>query len=137
MKRLLSIAIVAMAMIGNAAAGRADDHPIIAMVKAKVKDTSKPFNLVVTAKVKDGKAAQFEASFAEAIKFTKTEKGNITYQLNRDSDDANKYLVYERWKNVDALAEHLKSETISKLLAALPDVLDGAPDFKIMIAVGE
>ena len=136
MNRIIMLTAVAI-VFATAAFARADDHPVVALVKSKVKDPSKPFTLVVTAKVKEGMGAKFESGFAEAIKFTRKETGNISYQLNRDPDHANQYLVYERWKNVDAPAEHLKSEVISKLLASLPDMLEGAPDFKIMIAVGE
>ena len=39
---------------------------------------------------------------AKAAKATRAEKGCIAYDLNRDTEDTARYVVYERWKNVAA-----------------------------------
>src|SRR4051794_30946591 len=103
------------------AADEEKENPILAYVKAHVKDQKKPFTLVIRLTVKDGSAAKFEETFAKAARATRAEKGCITYDLNRDSDEAARYVVYERWKSVAALESHLKSEHIGALLKALPE----------------
>ena len=100
----------------------AGENPILTTVKATVKDPSKPFTMVVTVQVKEGAGEKFEAAFAKAIKGTREEKGCIAYDLNRDSKTAGRYMVYERWRNVSALADHLKTPHITALLGELGDL---------------
>jgi quinol monooxygenase YgiN len=133
MKRLFAVALAAVL----AAPAAAQDDPIVAAVKPKLKDPAKPFTMTVTAKVKPGMGGKFETAFAAAIKGTRTEAGNVTYQLNRDADHPDTYVVYERWKNLAALEAHVKAEYIQKLLAALPDLLDGQPEVKVYLVAGE
>lgn len=114
-----------------------EPHPLVAVIKAKLKETDKPFTMLVTVKVKPGMQAKFEAAFAEAIKGTRKEKGNLVYQLNQSTEDDTTYAIYERWKNLDALAEHLKAGYITTLLAALPDLLDGEPKFNVGVPRSE
>lgn len=120
-----------------AAPAAADDNPVLASVKAKLKDPDKPFVMVVKLKIKAGMNDKFTALFAEAIKGTRKEVGNLTYDLNRDADDGQVYIAYEKWKNLKALEEHMKADYVTKLLAGLADLADGAPDIKIFFPSGE
>ena len=109
----------------------ADEHPAVTLVKSKVKDTSKPFALVVTIKVKAGKEKELETTFAPCIKATKKEPGCISYELNRDTEDPSTYVMYEKFKSLAALEDHLKQEHTQTLLKAVPDLADG--DLKIKV----
>jgi quinol monooxygenase YgiN len=102
-----------------------------------VKDQKKPFTLVIRMTVKEGSATKFEEAFAKAAKATKAEKGCITYELNRDTEDTSRYVVYERWKSVADLESHIKSDYIKELLKALPDLVTGAPEPRVLIPAGE
>src|SRR5262249_16768799 len=93
----------------------AEDHPAVALVKAKVKDPSKPFALIVPIRVKAGKEKEFEAAFAVCIAATKQEPGCLAYELNRDADDPTAYVMFEKFKNVAALEDHLKQEHTKKI----------------------
>src|SRR5262245_17641163 len=99
---LLPLAVLALVGL-FAARVNAQDHPVVAMVKSKVKDPAKPFAILVTIKAKAGKEKELEATFAPCIAATKKEPGCIAYELNRDSDDPTTYVMYEKFKNVAAL----------------------------------
>ena len=114
-----------------------EDHPILAAVKAKVKDQSKPFAMAVMAKIKPDSKVAFEAAFAECIKETRKEKGCIAYDLNRSADDETRYVNYERWSGVAALDTHLKAGHTVKLLTTVAPYLDGPPEVKIYLPAGE
>ncbi len=119
------------------AADEEKENPILAFVKTRVKDQKKPFTLVVRLTVKDGSAAKLEEAFATAAKATRAEKGCLTYDLNRDTDNETRYVVYERWKSVADLDAHLKTDHIKALLKALPALIDGAPEPHVLIPAGE
>src|SRR5262249_43688589 len=129
---LLTLPVVALAGIFSAALG-AEDHPAVALVKSKVKDPAKPFALLVTIKAKSGKEKELEAAFAPCIAGTKKEAGCLAYELNRDPDDPTTYVMFEKFKNVAALAAHLKLEHTTKLLKALEPLTDGQIQAKVYL----
>jgi quinol monooxygenase YgiN len=125
-------ALPLLALAGTlAVAAAADDHPVVALVKSKVKDPAKPFALLVTVKAKAGKEHELETTFAPCIAATKKEAGCMAYELNRDPDDPTTYVLFEKWKSVPALDAHLKEEHTTKLLKALEAVTDGQIQAKV------
>ena len=101
------------------------ESPVLATVRAAIKDPSKPFVLVVQIKVKDGAGTKFEAAFAKAAKESRKEKGNHAYDLSRSTKNPNEYLLYERWETLDALAAHLKTPHFQEVATALGSLSDG------------
>lgn len=112
-------------LLAVSAVSAGDDHPVVALVKSKVKDPSKPFALLVTIKAKAGKEKELETIFAPCIAATKKEPGCLAYELNRDPDDPTTYLMYEKFKGVKALVDHLAQEHTQKLLKAVGPLTDG------------
>jgi quinol monooxygenase YgiN len=121
---LLALAALALAGLFSTAPA-ADDHPVVALVKSKVKDPSRPFALLVTIKAKAGKERDVETVFAPCLTATKKEPGCLAYELNRDTEDPSTYVMYEKFKSVAALEEHLKQDHTRKLLEALEPLTDG------------
>jgi quinol monooxygenase YgiN len=113
------------------AASAGDDHPVVAMVKSKVKDPSKPLALLVTIKARASKGKELEAAFAPCIAATKKEPGCLAYELNRDPDEPTSYLMYEKFKSVKALADHLALEHTQRLLKAVGPLTDGEIKAKV------
>jgi quinol monooxygenase YgiN len=122
-----------------AAAPAADDkpNPIVASVKANLKDPDKPFTMLVRIKVKEGSEEKFEKAFARARVQTRKEKGNRAYDLARDTKMPTQYVVYERWANIEALDEHIKSKYITALLAELGDLTAGPPELTVLLPAAE
>jgi quinol monooxygenase YgiN len=135
----MGLAIGLLAVLGNTnrVAGEDKENPVITVVKSRLKNPDQPFTLIVRVQVKEGAGKQFEAAFAKAIPATRKEKGNLAYDLNRDTQNPSRYLVYERWKDLAALEAHLKTPYIKELLAELLKVTDGAPESQILLAAGE
>jgi len=111
----------------------ADDHPAVALVKSKVKDPTKPFALLVTIKAKPGKGKELEAAFAPCIAATKKEPGCLAYELNRDADDPTAYVMFEKFKSVAALEEHLKQDHTKKIFKAMESLADGEIKAKVYL----
>lgn len=134
---VLTSFVALLILLGGVGTGRAQEHPIAAQVKAKLKDPSKPFTMVVLVKLKDGSTEKFEAAFAKATKETRKEKGSLAYDLNRDADDATRYMVYERWKSLAALEAHLKTPHITALLGEIGELMANPPEVRVLTPVGE
>jgi quinol monooxygenase YgiN len=130
------LALVAGYCLGHVAVAQ-EEHPIVAQVKPKLKDPTKPFVIGVRAKVKAGMGEKLEAAFAPAIKESRKEKGCQAYLLNRSADDETVYVMFERWENLAALEAHLKQPYITKALGDIHELLEGAPDVRVFVPVAE
>lgn len=130
--------ITSFAVAAALAAGPApqDDDPIIALVKSRVADPSKPFVLLVRIEARPGSGPAIEEAFAAAIPPTKKEKGAELYELSRDAASPDSFLLYERWSTVADLAAHLKAPHITKLLAEIADLTAGPPDLQVHLPAG-
>jgi quinol monooxygenase YgiN len=129
--------VVVAALVGLLAPAATDDSPMLASVKTKIKDPDKPFVMTVRVKIKAGMNEKFTTLFAEALKGTRKEVGNLSYDLNRDVDDGQMYVAYEKWKNLNALELHLKAKYVTKLLDGMADMIDGTPEIKVFTPAGE
>lgn len=134
------VPILALAVLTASAARTAaqeKENPIVAQVKAGLKEAGKPFTMMVLARVKDGAEKQFEDAFAKAIRATRREKGNRAYDLNRDVQMPSVYFVYERWQDLAALEAHLRTPHITALLAEIGDLLASPPEVRVLLPAGE
>jgi quinol monooxygenase YgiN len=133
----MTLASVLVCLLTPAVMTGQDEHPIVALVKGKLKDPAKPFTLDIRVKIKAGTNEKFEAAFAVARKETRKEKGNLAYDLNKSADDEMVYTIYERWANLEALAAHLKAAHVTKLFQDAGECFDGQPDLKVLVPVAE
>jgi quinol monooxygenase YgiN len=132
------IAVLALALfLSTSAPAQEQPNPIVAQIKAELKDPSQPFTVLVHLQVKEGEQKKLEAAFAKAIPITRKEKGVLAYDLNRDTKDATRYVVYERWKSLADLEAHLRAPHITALLGQVKDMLAGAPEAKVLLPAGE
>lgn len=111
-------------------------NPIEAEVKASLKDPTKPFTMIVFVKIKGGEAAKFEAAFAKGRAGSRKEKGNLAYEMSRSAKSPNEYIVYERWKNFEALQAHFKEPHFTTMIGEISELLDGHPTVKVFIPTG-
>lgn len=102
-----------------------------------LKDPSKPFAMLARIPIQDGKQESFEEAFAAAIAATRNETGVLVYNLNREAADGTRYVVYERWKSLADLENHLRKPYVAKLMAVTDEVLAGSPEFQVLVPAGE
>jgi quinol monooxygenase YgiN len=130
--RLLS-AIPTLAMLIGLSEGRAQDEPaVVTLIKSKVKDPKAPFALFVEFRVKPGMEKEFEAAFKPCLAATRKEAGSVAYYLNRDTEHPEVYTMYEQFKNVDAIASHMKEKHTQTLLKTVGPMTEGNPTIKVL-----
>jgi quinol monooxygenase YgiN len=133
----LVIGVLTAVAVPAVAAAQDKEDPILALVKSHLKDPDRPFTLAIRLQAKDGAGDRLEAAFAKSRRETRREKGNLAYDLNRDTAEPSHYLVYERWKSLADLESHLKTSYVKALLAELPELTVGTPEFHVLIPAGE
>ena len=84
-----------------------------------------PFTLLVRFQIGEGKHEDAEAPFAKTRELTLRENGVIAFELHREARNANRSVVYERWKSLAALEEHLPTPYISRTSMLIQKFDDG------------
>jgi quinol monooxygenase YgiN len=92
--------------------------------------------IVATLKVQDGKNAEFEAAFTEAMAEVRAnEPGNLFYSLVKSRAEPNTYKVLEGYKDEAAIAAHRDSAHYKALGPKLGGCLAGRPDVELFDGV--
>ena len=135
MRLRLSFAVAGVVLATCLAGARAADeeHPVVKLIKSKVKDPKKPFALTVAFKVKAGQEKAFEEAFGPALTATRKEPGCVAYYLNRDTEDPSTYVMYEQFKSLAAIAEHIKMKHTETLLKTIGPMTEGDPKIKVFV----
>ena len=80
---------------------------IIAAFEAQVGQRHRPIALIGRFRVRAGAGPRIEKEFAKASAQTASEVGVLAYQLHREPNDPDVFVVYERWRCLDDLEAHL------------------------------
>jgi quinol monooxygenase YgiN len=92
--------------------------------------------IVATLKVQDGKNAEFEAAFTEAMAEVRAnEPGNLFYSLVKSRAEPNTYKVLEGYKDEAAIAAHRDSAHYKALGPKLGGCIAGRPDVELFDGV--
>jgi len=129
----LLVAVPVLALMAAVEVRAQDETPLVKLVKSKVKDEKKPFAITVEFKVKAGKEAEFEAAFVPFLEASRKEPGVVAFQLNRDADHPDMYLVYEQFKSVAALEEHVKQKYAETLVKTIRPLQDGDAKTRVFV----
>lgn len=109
---------------------------IIAAFAAQVGDRQRSLALIARFRVRSGVGAQIEKAFAKAAAPTGKEVGVLAYQLHREADNPDAFIVYERWRSLDALEAHLRTPYIAALRAEIDAAMEGQPHFQVILPTG-
>jgi quinol monooxygenase YgiN len=131
-RALVLAAVAALFVVGSPVNAADEEHPVVKLIKSKVKDEKKPFAILVTFKVKPGNEKKFEEAFAPALVATRKEPGCIAYYLNRDTEQTSNYIMYESFKGIPGLEAHLKEKHTQTLLATVIPLCEGDPQIKVL-----
>ena len=85
-----------------------------APIVEQVLEPNKPFSVLIDITLIPGQEADFEKAFAPVIAEVRKEPGNIEFQLSQHPAEKNVYFLYERWKNVKVLKEHMSTPHMSQ-----------------------
>ena len=89
-----------------------------------------PFNFIAHFRAKPGSEQPLEDAIMACVAPTRTEEGNVNYDLHRGQNDPAVFVIYEGWKSRDALEAHFQTPHFKTLMAAVEGLVAGGPDNK-------
>jgi quinol monooxygenase YgiN len=81
------------------------------------------FSLIVIFKVKKGKKSAFLHAISPIVELTKSEPGNLQYQLNIDESNEDNFFLFECYRDRTAYEAHTKKTYLSTFRADLDSLL--------------
>jgi len=106
---------------------------IVGAFAAEVGDRNTPVALVVDFRVREGAERATVERFAYAAAQTADEPGAIAYRLHHAPGDPRQFLVYERWRSLNDLEDHLRQPHIVALRDHIDEVIEGEPSFRVLL----
>ncbi|WP_321423407.1 putative quinol monooxygenase [uncultured Methanobacterium sp.] len=93
--------------------------------------------IIVTATItgKPGKRDELISKSQDVIKSTRLEQGNISYELLASTEDDDVLLMFEKWKNKEALDTHMQTKHFKSFGSAIEDLV--AKELEITIYSAE
>ena len=88
--------------------------------------------VAATFKVKEGKKGEMEKglkNLAELVR--KNENGTLVYSIHKAIGDPTKFLVYEKYKDDEALNEHSGSSYFQEFMGNAMEWVDGMPEISM------
>lgn len=61
---------------------------------------------------------------------SRRDDGCLNYGYHREIADENAYVAVEEWRDMEALAAHLRTEHVARLIAALPEHVAEPPEIR-------
>ena len=113
------------------------EHPVLTLVRSKLRDPSLPFTIIAELEAYAGQGGEVAKAITEsgAIRSTRSEPGCVAYDVHRDLDSPDRFVAYEAWRNLDALREHLATPTFAAVGAAVGGLLASAPVIRVLTSV--
>lgn len=82
--------------------------------------------VVAKLKAKSGEESKMEEALRGMVSKVEAEEGTLMYSLHRSQKDPSQFLIYEKYRDAEALKAHSQTSYFKELFGALQPLLDGA-----------
>jgi quinol monooxygenase YgiN len=96
-----------------------------------------PYCVIAKHHAKPGKADAYEKRMLADIKNTRGEPGALQFHIHRDRSDPNVFVIYEVWKDRDALRQHFKMPYVKKFVADSAEYVDGNMEVQWLVMASD
>lgn len=87
--------------------------------------------VVARLKAKSSKEEEMEKALREMVSKVEEEEGTLAYTLHRSQKDPSLFLLYEKYKDKDALSYHSSTPYFKELFNVVGPLLDGTPGIEM------
>ena len=65
--------------------------------------------------IREDAIEEYEKLVKELVEITRTEEGNVSYNITRSVDDPRTYCFFEVWESMELMMKHLQGETFQRI----------------------
>jgi quinol monooxygenase YgiN len=92
-----------------------------------------PYCVIARHRAKPGKANAYERRMLADLDRTRAEPGALQFHIHRDRFDPDLFVIYEVWKNVQALREHFEQPYVKQFVADSAEYVEGNMDVQWIV----
>jgi quinol monooxygenase YgiN len=96
-----------------------------------------PFCVIAKHRAKPGQADALEKRMIADLEQTRAEPGALQFHIHRDRFDRNLFVVYEVWRDIDALREHFEKPYVKKFVSDSAEYMEGDMEAQWVIMASE
>jgi quinol monooxygenase YgiN len=110
-----------------------DVATIVKAFGAQLPNPASPLSLLARFAVRNSDRDTVKSAFRQARSQTLNEPGCLVFELNEDSQDPGRFLVYERWGSPADLEAHLRKDHTAELRALFHRLIVDGPEFQVLL----
>ena len=92
-----------------------------------------PYCVIARHRAKPGRADAYERRMLADLEATSAEPGALQFHVHRDRFDRNLFVIYEVWRDVDALREHFERPYVRQFVPDSAEYIEGDMEVQWMI----
>jgi quinol monooxygenase YgiN len=96
-----------------------------------------PYCVIATHRALPGRAGAYEKRMLADLARTRAETGALQFHIHRDRRDQNLFVIYEVWKDVQALRAHFKTAYVQQFVLDSADYVDGNMGVQWLVMASE
>ena len=109
----------------------------LALESLDSRDQSETLTIIGRLEAKPGRGADLKAALIPVVAASRQEPGCINYDLHEDEADAERFVIYENWRDQAALDRHFEQPHSVALAAKLPDLLERPLTMERLVEVSD
>jgi quinol monooxygenase YgiN len=110
---------------------------VLPMLPEPVPGETSPYCVIAKHRAKPGQADALEKRIIADAKKTREEPGALQFHIHRDRFDPNLFVVYEIWKDINALRKHFGKPYVQQFVADSVSYHDGDMEVQWLVMSGE
>jgi len=92
-----------------------------------------PYCVIAKHRAKPGRADAYEKRMLADLAQTRAEPGALQFHIHRDRFDRNLFVIYEIWRDVNALREHFAKPYVLQFVENSAEYIDGDMEVQWLI----
>ena len=96
-------------------------------------DEKGPYCVIARHRAKPGRAEAYEKRMLADLAPTRAEPGALQFHIHRDRFDPDLLVIYEVWRDVNALREHFDQPYVRRFVAESAEYIDGDMEVQWLI----
>jgi quinol monooxygenase YgiN len=94
---------------------------------------TEPYCVIAKHRATPGRADAYEKRMLADLAQTRAEPGALQFHIHRDRFDRNLFVIYEIWRDVDALREHFAKPYVLQFVENSAEYIDGDMEVQWLI----
>jgi quinol monooxygenase YgiN len=81
--------------------------------------------VIASMKAKPGKEGELREALEALVSPSRSDDGNVSYDLHQGADDPSMFYLYENWRSAEQLDAHLQTPPLQDFVSRTGKLLDG------------